>query len=112
MAKIRSDGDMPFQGATQIVRPVVVAAEAPPADWNDMSEAPHNRPIFLTKDPAADPGLLCQWRTTRAKNKPPERGWSPRSFWAQVLNKREIDFTPYCWREAMASTAAALREMA
>jgi hypothetical protein len=132
MAKIRSDAEAPLQmsargtvltdetgritevipeteSATEPEQPVTTALTD---DWQDMADAPLNRPIFLTPDPAADRGLLCSWRTTREKNKPPARGWSPRSFWASVLTKREIDFDPACWREAMAQNAAALQAVA
>ena len=123
MAKIRSDAEAPFQSATQVgVIPTIETESATEPekpvtagltdDWQDMADAPLNRPIFLTPDPAGDRGLLCSWRTTREKNKPPARGWSPRSFWASVLTKREIDFDPACWREAMAQNAAALQAVA
>jgi hypothetical protein len=107
LAKIRNEGGVPFQAA------VLVDAEDPDPpiisafDWQDLPP-PTNRAVFLTADPATDNGLLCFWRTTREKNKPPVRGWSPRSFWAAVLTKREIEFEPYCWREAMVQGAAAL----
>lgn len=95
------------ESATEQEQPVTRAL---PADWDAMPEAPINRPIFLTADPTSDhQGLLCYWRTTREKNKPPTRGWSPKSFWASVLTKREVEFEPACWREAMVQGAAALQ---
>lgn len=97
------------ESATEDEQPVIPSL---PDEWEDMAGAPVNRPIFLTADPATDQGLLCYWRTTREKNKPPIRGWSPRSFWASVLTKREIDFEPACWREAMVQGAAALQAVA
>lgn len=94
------------ESATEPEQPV---ARSLPDDWEDMTEAPVNRPIFLTADPATDQGLLCYWRTTREKNQPPLRGWSPKSFWASVLTKREVEFAPACWREAMVQGAVALQ---
>lgn len=129
MAKIgKNDGDPPLKAAGTLltdaegriaeiipVGETESATEPEPADespWHLMDDAPQNRPIYLTEDPDRHSGLLCQWRTTRIKNKAPQRGWSPRSFWAALLTKREIDFEPAFWREAMAPEAAALREVA
>lgn len=100
------DAPVETESATEPEQPVVRSL---PDDWEDMTEAPVNRPIFLTADPATDQGLLCYWRTTREKNQPPLRGWSPKSFWASVLTKREVEFVPACWREAMVQGAVALQ---
>ena len=75
------------------------------AEWNDMSEAPINRAIFITADPTDDPsGVLSYWRTTREKISG-RKGWHTKSYWAAVLTKRALDFEPYCWREAVPGIA-------
>lgn len=99
MAKLKSDPP-PFVAAMPDAPPPV--AVVIPDDWQDMP-APLNRSIFLTADPS-DSGLLCFWRTTREKRKG-LKGWEARSFWAGVLSKREIEFEPYCWREAVPGAA-------
>lgn len=97
---------------TDVLDPGPSQDDAPPAPmassedrWTLMDTAPLNRPIFLTADPEADAGgILCIWRTTRVKTLG-RRGWQPRSFWATLLNKREIEFDPFAWREAMPQPA-------
>lgn len=84
--------------------------DPPPEGWHAMATAPSNRPIWITGDPASDPGgTLSFWRITREKNRP-GRGWSPKAFWAAVLTRRELDFEPACWKESSqgAALAAAL----
>ena len=82
-------------------------------DWREMGCAPHNRPVYLSPD-AEDPGTLAYWRITRQKVRP-GRGWRPVEYWASVLTKRAIDFTPFAWRESgggAALSAALEREQA
>lgn len=80
--------------------------ESPPSAsvaswWQDMSDPPTDRPVFLTADPETDTaGTLAYWRTTRVKVQG-HKGWQPRSFWAAVLTRRELEFAPVGWREAM-----------
>lgn len=87
------------EASTEVDAPVLAD------DWRDMSEAPTNRAIRITRDPTEDPsGVLSFWRTTREKISG-RKGWHTKSFWASVLTKRQLDFEPYCWREAVPGAA-------
>lgn len=88
--------------AAPSITPVPPAeAERLPPGWRAMDDVPTNRSIFLSADPVIDPnGTLAYWRTTREKVWK-VRGWQVRSYWASVLNRREVGFTPAAWREAM-----------
>lgn len=89
--------DQPDADATERPNPEPEPIELPPG-WHPMAEAPKTRPVWLSDDPASYTGVLAFWRTTRVKALG-KIGWQQRSYWAQALNRREIEFEPVAWRE-------------
>lgn len=73
--------------------------------WRTMADAPINRPIFITGNPETDrEGVLSYWHTTRIRP-PGSRSWAKTSYWANVLNRRALQFVPKGWRESAGGAA-------
>ncbi len=75
-------------------------------NWREIETAPKTRSIFVSSDPETDltGGTLAYWRVSRAKQNGVTR-WHTVEYWAAVLTKRALDFTPTHWRESVVGAA-------